>query len=84
MEVLPVDIDLLFDIYYHFYHSSKRKQEFTDLWISLFTSEPGFFLKNCTTRWLSLLYCVNRYISQYDGLLSLCHVVMKSVRFRVL
>ena len=76
MEVLPVDIDQLFiDIYYHFHHSSKRKQEFTDLWISLFTSEPGVILKHCTTRWLSLLRCVNRYISQYDGFIVLLFVM---------
>ena len=50
MAVLPVDIDQLFvDIYYHFYHSSKRKQEFADLWSSLFVLEPGVILKHCTT-----------------------------------
>lgn len=33
MGTLPVDIDQLFtDVFYYFYHSSKRKQEFTDLW----------------------------------------------------
>lgn len=88
MEVLPVDIDQLFiDIYYHFYHNSKKKQEFTDLWDSLFPSDPcpGVILKHCTTRWLSLLHCVNRYISQYDGLLSyFCLVMMKAVRSKVL
>ena len=35
MKSLPVNIDQLF-----FYQSSKRKQEFCDLWYSLFTSEP--------------------------------------------
>ena len=71
MKTLPIDIDQLFiDIYYYFYHSSKRKQEFNDLWCSLFSSDPGVLLKHCTTRWLSLLRCVNRYISQYDGLVS--------------
>ena len=45
MEVLPVDIDQLFvDIFYHFYHSSKRKQEFHDICCSLFTSEPDVVL----------------------------------------
>ncbi len=53
MEVLPVDIDQLFlDIFYYFYHSSKRKQEFCDLWCSLFTTEPQTVLKHCTTRCL--------------------------------
>ena len=66
-----MDIDQLFiDIFYHFYHSSKRKQEFTDLWRSLFTSEPEVILKHGPTRWLSLLRCVRRYIDQYEGLKS--------------
>ena len=46
MTMLPVDIDQLFvDICYYFYHSSKRKQEFVDLWSSLLVSEPGVILK---------------------------------------
>ena len=69
METLPVNIDQLFvDIFYYFFHSSKRRQEFSDIWCSLFTSEPDEILKHCTTRWLSLLRCVRRYIEQYDGL----------------
>jgi len=68
---LPVDIDQLFiDIFYHFYHSSKRNQEFADLWCSLFTSEPKTILKHSSTRWLSLLRCVGRYIEQFEGLKS--------------
>ena len=68
---LPIDIDQLFvDIFYYFYHSSKRKQLFHDNWCSLFTNEPSTILKHCPTRWLSLLRCVQRYISQLDGLLS--------------
>ncbi len=71
MEVLSVDIYQLFmDVFYYFYHSSKRKQEFCGLWCSLFTSEPQTVLKHCTTRWLSLLLCVGRYISQFDSLMS--------------
>lgn len=71
MQTLPVDIDQLFiDVFYYFYHSSKRKQEFGDLWRSLFTSEPTTILKHCTTRWLSLLRSVNRYLAQFDGLKS--------------
>ncbi len=71
METLPVDIDQLFvDIFYFFFHSSKRKQQFADNWRSFFTSEPETILKHCTTRWLSLLRCVDRYLSQYDGLKS--------------
>ena len=71
--VLPVDIDQLFiDVFYHFFHSSKRKQEFCDLWCSLFTNEPEVILKHCPTRWVSILRCVGRYLSQYEGLKSYC------------
>ena len=69
MQTLPVDIDHLFvDDFYFFFRSSKRKEEFCDLWYSLFTSEPQKILKHCTTRWLSLLRCVRRYLTQFDGL----------------
>ena len=71
MESLPVNIDQLFvDIFYHFLHSSKRRQEFINIWCSLFTTEPEEILKHCPTRWLSLLRCVNRHIQQYDELKS--------------
>lgn len=71
LESLPVDIDQLFvDIFYYFFHSSKRKQEFNDNWCSLFTSEPEAILKHSPTRWLSLLRCVEQYIKQIDGLIS--------------
>ena len=71
IETLPVNIDQLFiDIFYHFYHSSKRSQQFADHWCSLFTSEPKTILKHCPTRWLSLLRCVGRYIEQLEGLKS--------------
>ena len=71
LESLPIDIDQLFvDVFYHFFHSSKRKQEFHDNWCSMFTSEPQTVLKHCPTRWLSLLRCVERYIRQLDGLIS--------------
>ena len=71
LKALPVDIDQLFiDVFYYFYHSSKRNQEFCNLWCSLFTTEPEVILKHCPTRWLSLLHCVGRYLSQYDGLKS--------------
>lgn len=71
MCTLPLDIDELFvDIFYYFHHSSKRKQEFIDLWCSLFTTEPEVILKHCTTHWLSLLRCVGCYINQLEGLRS--------------
>lgn len=54
MEALPVDFDQLFvDVFYYFYHSSKRKQEFTDTWCSLFAFEAEVILKHCLTRWPS-------------------------------
>ena len=49
---------------------SKRTQEFADLWCSLFTTEPEIIIKHCSTRWLSLLHCVGRYLNQLDGLKS--------------
>lgn len=71
MGTFPVDIDKLFiDVFYYFCHSSKRKQEFTDLWCSLFTSEPKAIIKHCATRWLSLLHCIGRFLHQFDGLKS--------------
>ena len=71
METLPVNIDQVFvDIFYYFYHSSKRGQLFVDHWCSLFDSEPKAILKHCTTRWLSLLRCTCRFIDQFDGLTS--------------
>ena len=71
IKTLPVDIDQLFiDIFDYFYHSSKRNQQFADLWCSLFTSEPKTILKHCSTRWLCLLRCVGRYIEQFQGLKS--------------
>ena len=84
MQALPVNIDqLLIDVFYYFQHSSKRKQNFVDHWNSLFSDEPGVILKHCTTRWLSLLRCVGRYISQMEGLKSYflsCKVVSISDR----
>ena len=71
LQSLPIDIDQLFvDVYYYFFHSSKRKQKFQDRCCSLFTSEPSTVLKHCPTRWLSLLHCVERYITQLGGLIS--------------
>ena len=50
MQQLPVDIDQFFvDIFYYFYHSSKRHQEFADHWCSFFSSEPKAILKHCNT-----------------------------------
>ena len=82
METLPIDIDQLFiDVFYFFYHSSKRKQQFSDLWCSLFTTEPDVILKHCPTRWLSLPRCVGRYLAQLEGLKSFFFLLMsKQIR----
>ena len=46
MKTLSVDIDQLFvDIFYFFYHSSKRKEQFAENWHSLFSSEPSTIQK---------------------------------------
>ena len=51
MAALPVDIDQLFiDIYYYFKHSSKRNQQFVDMWHSFYNNEPKVLLKHCQTR----------------------------------
>lgn len=71
MKALPIDVDQLFiAVFYYFFHSSKRKQEFCDVWCSLFTTEPHTILKHCHPRWLRLLRCVGRYLIQFDGLKS--------------
>ena len=60
METLPVSIDQLFvDIFYFFYQSSKRKEQFADNWRSFLSTEPAAILKHCTTRWLSLVRYVD-------------------------
>ena len=47
---LLIDLDQLFiDVFYNFHYSSKRKQEFVDLWCSLFTGEAEVILKHCPT-----------------------------------
>ena len=44
--------------------------KFVDHWCSLFTDKPSTILKHYPACWLSLLKCVNRYLSQYQGLQS--------------
>ena len=71
MKALSIDIDQLFiDVFYHFFHSSKRKEVFCKTWRDLFTSEPDVILKHCPTPWLSLLQCVDQYIGQLPGLIA--------------
>ncbi|KAL5012296.1 hypothetical protein ScPMuIL_010847 [Solemya velum] len=67
---LPIPInDMLVDVFYHFKHSSVRKenfkefQEFTD-------TVPEKILKHATTRWLSLEKCIQRTLTQWPALQS--------------
>ena len=72
MNTSPIDIDqyLLICFITFTIASSKMKQEFRNLWCSLFTSEPEVILKHSPTWWLSLLRCVRHYIDQFGGLKS--------------
>ena len=67
---LSVNVEqLVVDLYYHFDKSSKRKeifksyQEFCDV-------ETRKILKHSSTRWLSLMKCIDRVLRQYDALKS--------------
>ena len=62
-------VSTVIDLYYHFDKSSKRKevfksyQEFCDV-------ETRKILKRSSTRWLSLMKCIDRVLRQYDALKS--------------
>jgi len=65
---LPVE-DLLIDIYFHFFHSSKRKELYKEY--QIFTeTDPLKIIKHCTTRWLSLDNCISRLLQQWPALKS--------------
>lgn len=50
MKVINVPIDeILVDIYYHFHHSAKRKEEYKEF-LEFMDVEPLNILKHCTTR----------------------------------
>ena len=65
---LPVD-ELLIDVYYHFAHSAKRKEQYREF-LAFCDVEPLKILKHASTRWLSLERCVNRFLQQWPALLS--------------
>ena len=51
LKAFPLSIDqLLIDIFYHFKHSSKRWQEFSDVLADFKDIAPMRVLKHCTTR----------------------------------
>ena len=67
---LSMDVEqLVINLYYHFDKSSKRKellkeyQEFCNV-------ETRKILKHSSTRWLSLMKCVDRILRQYEALQS--------------
>lgn len=65
---LPINIDeILVDIYYYFYHSSKRTQDFITFQLLY---DPVFknILKHCPTRWLSMTICLQRLLDLWKPL----------------
>ena len=64
----PID-DLLVDIFYHFHHSAKRKEEYKEF-VDFCEVDPLKILKHCSTRWLSLLKCIGRTLHQWAALQS--------------
>lgn len=51
--VLPVE-DLLVEVFFHFHHSSNRKERYKEF-LDFTDTEPMTILKHCSTRWLSLV-----------------------------
>lgn len=66
---LPVE-DLLVDVYFHFFHSAKRKEIYKTEFLDFTETEPLKILKHCSTRWLSLQKCVTRLLQQWPALQS--------------
>ena len=65
---LPVE-ELLIDVYFHFSHSAKRKEEYREF-LEFCDVAPLKILKHASTRWLSLEKCVNCFLQQWLALLS--------------
>ena len=55
--------------FYYFQKSPKRIRQF-EQFQSFVEAKPHKLLKACQTRWLSLEFCVNHLIEQYQALLS--------------
>ncbi|XP_060556756.1 uncharacterized protein LOC132717332 [Ruditapes philippinarum] len=63
---MPVE-EVLQDTFTHFQHSSKRRQILQDF--REFTDTTTYKLvRHCSTRWLSLQTCVDRYLQQWPAL----------------
>ena len=57
------------DIHSHFSHSCKRLQLYKEFQ-EFVEADTLRILQLCSTRWLSLLECINRIVNQYDALSS--------------
>ena len=67
---LSVNVEqLVIDLYYHFDKSSKRKEIFQSYQVFC-DVETRKILKHSSTRWLSLMKCIDRVLRQYDALKS--------------
>lgn len=67
---LSVNVEqLVIDLYYHFDKSSKRKEIFQSYQVFC-DVETRKILKHSSTRWLSLMKCIDRVLRQYDTLKS--------------
>ena len=53
--------DLLVEVYFHFHHSSNRKERYKEF-LDFTAREPVKILKHCSTRWLSLEKCQDRLL----------------------
>jgi len=65
---MPVE-ELLNDVYFHFNHSAKRKEEYREF-LEFCDVAPLKILKHVSTWWLSLEKCANRFLQQWPVLLS--------------
>ena len=65
---MPVE-ELLIDVYFHFNHSAKRKEQYHEF-LEFCDVAPLKILKHASTRWLSLEKCINRFLQQWPALLS--------------
>lgn len=70
IELIPLPVeDLLIDVYFHFHHSAKRKEEYKEF-LDFTNTDPLKILKHCSTRWLSLKKCIGRLLQQWPALKS--------------
>lgn len=70
VKVLPLPIEeLIIDVYYHFQHSAKRKEEYKEF---LEFNEVDYLkiIKHVSTRWFSLQKCISRTLLHWPALQS--------------